>query len=182
MTQTWTHHSIKKRKAYYHVPFSGGRRWGSSECAANGKFQRFKERKSTEVEKSKRCSMLFPWGGVMQMRQASRFVPPSQKNFGGHLCRCGAKWLKWLSHLWVIQRRNKWVIGLSHPSVSAPSFLDDFLPLYPTPLTSSPNCFYVCLFIHFPFALSRLPFIYVFPPYFLSINFIFLTLLSSGFR
>lgn len=32
--------------------------------------------------KSKWCSMLFPWGGVMQMRQASRFVPLSQKNFG----------------------------------------------------------------------------------------------------
>lgn len=99
------------------------------------------------------------------------------KEFRGHLCRCGAKWLKWLSHLWVIQRRKKWVIGRSHPSVSASSLLDDLLPLHSTRLTSSPHCFCVC-FCTFHLLSYGFPlFMYFHPVFFLLA--IFLSLSNS---
>lgn len=74
MTQTWTHQFIKKkRKAYYHVPFSGGRRGGSSERAANGKLpQGGKEHGSRKIK--------------VMFNAATTHPSP-----GAALCRCGGR-------------------------------------------------------------------------------------------
>lgn len=61
----------------------------------------------------------------------------SCEQFQRHLCKCGAKRLKWISHWWVI--RSEWLIG--HPYPSASSLLDDFLPVYLTWLSSSRHFF-----------------------------------------
>lgn len=91
-----------------------------------------------KVEKSKwRWCCFSPRSGVMQMREALRFVPVS--SFRGIYANVEQKRLKWISHSWVI--RSEWLIGHGHPYPSASSLLDDFLPVYLNWLSSSLHFF-----------------------------------------
>lgn len=120
--------------------------------------------------------MLFPRGGVMQMRQASRFVPPSQRNFGA--IYADVEQNGW-SDLVICEssrgERNESLDVATRPCLLPAFWMTSclFIPLDSRHLLTG-FLFFVCLLLHFPFALSRLPFTYVFTPCFPCITWIFL--------
>lgn len=153
MTQTWTFYSIKRKKKESLLSRPVQRRQTIRILRVCGKRQ-FAALKGKKGHGSRKIKVMFhavPPGRRYADAAGLEICASEPKEFLGCLCRCGGKWLKWLSHLRVIQRRKKWVIGRGHPSASASSFLDDFLPLYSTRLASSPHFF---LFPHFSFAPS----------------------------